>query len=179
VCEILSCIYGCYLIIKLASMCDTSILYRGPSIAATYQVSVHFAKRFQRRRFFMNRPISNTNCLCWPCLLTDPKWAIFIEGLGGSIYGRPSIKIAHLGSVNKHGQHRQFVLLIGRFPKNLLLRNRLAKWTETWFHSCYLSSFGSFCQAVSEKIFYESTNQQHELPVLAMFVNRSCWFVDS
>ena len=36
----------------------------------------------------------------------------------GSIYGRPSIKIAHLGSVNKHGQHRQFVLLIGRFPKN-------------------------------------------------------------
>ena len=25
VCEILSCIYGCYLIIKLTSMCDTSI----------------------------------------------------------------------------------------------------------------------------------------------------------
>ena len=24
-CEILSCIYGCYLIIKLTSMCDTSI----------------------------------------------------------------------------------------------------------------------------------------------------------
>jgi hypothetical protein len=42
------------------------------------------------------------------------------------------------------------------------------------FHSCYLSSFGSFCQVVSEeKIFYESTNQQHELPVLAMFVNGS------
>ena len=39
----------------------------------------------------------------------------------GSIYGRPSIKIAHFGSVNKHGQHRQFVLLIGRFIKNLLL----------------------------------------------------------
>jgi hypothetical protein len=42
------------------------------------------------------------------------------------------------------------------------------------FHSCYLSSFGSFGQAVSEeKICYESTNQQHELPVLAMFVNGS------
>jgi hypothetical protein len=38
----------------------------------------------------------------------------------GSIYGRPSIKLAHFGSVNKHGQHRQFVLLIGRFIKNLL-----------------------------------------------------------
>ena len=33
----------------------------------------------------------------------------------GSIYGRPSIKIANFGSVNKHGQHSQFVLLIGRF----------------------------------------------------------------
>ena len=50
---------------------EMSILYRGPSIAATYQVSVNFTKRFQRRRFFMNRPISNTNCLCWSCLLTD------------------------------------------------------------------------------------------------------------
>jgi hypothetical protein len=28
-----------------------SILYRGPSIDASYQVSVHLAKRFQRRRF--------------------------------------------------------------------------------------------------------------------------------
>jgi hypothetical protein len=42
------------------------------------------------------------------------------------------------------------------------------------FHSCYISSFGSFGQAVSEdNIFYESANQQHELPVLAMFVNGS------
>jgi hypothetical protein len=97
-------------------------LYRGPSIDATYHVSVHLAKRFRSRRFLGNLPISNTNCLCWPCLLTDPKWAIFIEGLP---------KIAHFGSVNKHGQHRQFVLLIGRFIKNLLLWNRLAKWTET------------------------------------------------
>jgi hypothetical protein len=50
-----------------------SNLYRGPSVDATYHVSVHLAKRFQSRRFFTNRPISNTNCLCWPCLLTDPK----------------------------------------------------------------------------------------------------------
>jgi hypothetical protein len=28
-----------------------SILYRGPSIDASYQVSVHLAKRFQMRRF--------------------------------------------------------------------------------------------------------------------------------
>ena len=30
---------------------EISILYRGPSIDASYQVSVYLAKRFQRRRF--------------------------------------------------------------------------------------------------------------------------------
>jgi Zn-finger protein len=48
-----------------------SNLYRGPSKDASYQVSVHFAKRFQRRIFFRNQPIRNKNCLWWPCLLTD------------------------------------------------------------------------------------------------------------
>jgi hypothetical protein len=45
-------------------------LYRGPPIYASYQISVHLATRFQRRRFFRNRPIRNKNCLWWPCLLT-------------------------------------------------------------------------------------------------------------
>ena len=33
---------------------------------ASYQVSIHLAKRFQRRRFFRNQPIRNKNGLCWP-----------------------------------------------------------------------------------------------------------------
>ena len=48
-----------------------SNLYREPSIDASYQVSVHLAKQFQRRRMFRNQPIRNRNCLQWPCLLTD------------------------------------------------------------------------------------------------------------
>jgi hypothetical protein len=48
-----------------------SKLYRGPSIDASYQFSVHLAKTFQRRRFKKNRPIRNKNCLWWPCLLMD------------------------------------------------------------------------------------------------------------
>ena len=43
---------------------EMSILYRGPSIDASYQVSVHLARRFRRRRFFRN-------CMWWPCLLTN------------------------------------------------------------------------------------------------------------
>ena len=50
---------------------EMSNLYRGPSIDSSYQVSVHFAKRFQRRRFFRNQPYRNKNCLWLPCLLTD------------------------------------------------------------------------------------------------------------
>ena len=34
---------------------EMSNLYRGPSIDASYKVSVHLAKLFQRRRFFSNR----------------------------------------------------------------------------------------------------------------------------
>ena len=48
-----------------------SNLYRELSKDASYQVSIQLAKRFQRRRFYKNRPIRNKNCLWWPCLLTD------------------------------------------------------------------------------------------------------------
>jgi hypothetical protein len=40
-------------------------------VDASYQVSAHMAKQFQRRRFFRNRPIRNKNCMWRPCLLTN------------------------------------------------------------------------------------------------------------
>jgi hypothetical protein len=40
-------------------------------VDASYQVSVHMAKQFQRRICFRNRPIRNKNFMWWPCLLTD------------------------------------------------------------------------------------------------------------
>ena len=48
-----------------------SILYREHSIDASYQISIHLGKRFQRRRFVRNQQIRNKNCLWWPCLLMD------------------------------------------------------------------------------------------------------------
>ena len=42
------------------------------------------------------------------------------------------------------------------------------------FHRCFLPSFISFGQAVSEeKLFQKSTNKKQELPMMAMFVNGS------
>ena len=40
-------------------------------------------------------------------------------------------------------------------------------------HKCFLPSFGSFGQTVSEKILQKMTNQKQELLVFAMFVNGS------
>ena len=76
--------------------------YRGLSIDASYQVSVHLAKRFQRRRFFRNQPIRNKNCLWWPCLLTDRDEM-------SKIYRRHSINASYQVSVHlvKGFQRRQ------------------------------------------------------------------------
>ena len=48
---------------------EMSNLYRGPSIDASYQVSFHLAKCYQRR--FLKIGQSNKNCLWRPCLLMD------------------------------------------------------------------------------------------------------------
>jgi hypothetical protein len=61
------CLWRLCLLMNPAEM---SNLYRGPSKDASYQVSVHLAKRFQRRRFFRTHPIRNKNFLWWPCFLT-------------------------------------------------------------------------------------------------------------
>jgi hypothetical protein len=58
-----NCLWWPYLLMDRDEM---STIYRRPPIDDTYQVSVHLAKRFQRRRFFRNQPIRNKNCLWWP-----------------------------------------------------------------------------------------------------------------
>jgi hypothetical protein len=70
-----------------------SSLYWEPSIYAAYEVSVHLAKRFQRRRLFRNQPIRNKNCLWWPYLLTDRHKM-------SNLYRRPSIDASYPVSVH-------------------------------------------------------------------------------
>jgi hypothetical protein len=70
-----------------------SNLYRGPSIDASYHVSVHLAKQFQRIRIFRHRSIRNKNCLWQPRLLTDQdKMSI--------LYREPSIDTFNQVSVH-------------------------------------------------------------------------------
>ena len=89
-----------------------SNFYRGPSIDASYQVSVHLDKWFQRRRFFLNRPIRNKNCLWRPCLLMDRDEM-------SNRYRGPSIDASYQISVHlgKRFQRR-------RFFRNQPIRNK-------------------------------------------------------
>ena len=72
---------------------EMSTLYRAPSIDASYQVLVHLAKRFQRRKFKKNWLIRNKNCLWRPCLLMD--WDKM-----SNLYKGPSIDASYQVSVH-------------------------------------------------------------------------------
>jgi Zn-finger protein len=109
-----------------------------PSICASHQVSVHLAKQFQRRIFFLNRPIRNKNCLWWPCMLTDQD--------------------------EMRTFHRCFLPSFGLFgelvSEEKIFRNRPIRNKNCLWWPCLLtnrdemSSFSSFGHAVSEeKIF--------------------------
>jgi hypothetical protein len=68
-------------------------LYRGLSIDGSYQVSVHLARWFQRRRLKKNRPIRNKNCLWRPCLLMD------LDEIS-NLYRGPSIDASYQVSIH-------------------------------------------------------------------------------
>jgi hypothetical protein len=93
-----------------------STLYRGPSKDASYQISIHLAKRLQRRRFFRYQPIRNKNCLWWPCLLTD-RYEI------SDLYRGPSIDASYQISVHLA---KRFLRKI--FKKNRPIRNKNCLW---------------------------------------------------
>jgi hypothetical protein len=134
-----------------------SNLYRASSKDASYQISIHLTKQFQRRRFFNNQPIRNKNRLWRPCLLTDwdemsnlyrgpsidasyhvsihlakrfqSKKSSPLKLLGqmnrnlvGCILGRCSIKIAHLVPIRLQTWPSQAILVSDwSISKNLLL----------------------------------------------------------
>ena len=69
---------------------EISNLYRGPSIDASYQVSVHVVSE---EEIFRNRPIRNKNRLWWPCLLMD-------RDRMSNLYRGPSIEASYQVSVH-------------------------------------------------------------------------------
>ena len=154
-----------------------SNLYRGPSIDASYQVSFHLAKRFQRRRFleieqfglavsekiFRNQPIRNKNCLWQPCLLMDQDEI-------SNLYRRLSIDASYQVSIHlaKQFQRREDLKKLANQKQELPVAamfvhrsGRNEQSLQRTFHRCFLQSFGWFGLAVSEeKIFLKLANQK-------------------
>jgi hypothetical protein len=61
---------------------EMSNIYRGPSKDASYQVSVHLAKRFQRRRFLeIDQSETRIACGGHVCQWIEKKLATFTEDL--------------------------------------------------------------------------------------------------
>jgi hypothetical protein len=79
-------------------------------VDASYQVSVHMAKQFQRRRFFRNWPIRNKNCMWWPCLLIDRDEMSNLQR-GHSIDASYQVSVVAI-FVNRWGRNEQSQLLI-------------------------------------------------------------------
>jgi hypothetical protein len=98
---------------------DITNIYRGLSIDASYQVLVYLAKRFQRRRIFLNWPIKKKNCLWQPCLLTDQDEMC-------NLYRGPSIDTSYKDSAH----------LVKRFQRKRLFRNRPIRSKNCMWRSC-------------------------------------------
>ena len=99
-----------------------SNVYRGPSNDASYQISIHLAKRLQRRIFFRNQPIRNKNCLWWPCLLTDRDEM-------SNLYRGPS----------KDASYQVSIHLTNRFQRRRFFRNQPTRNKNCLWRSCLLT----------------------------------------
>jgi hypothetical protein len=129
-----------------------SILYRGSSKDASYQVSIHLAKRFQMRWICLNQSIRNKNCLWRPCLLTDRDEM-------RKLYRGPAIDTPYQVSVHLATRfQRRRLLKIGQSETELPMAAMFVNGSgqneqslERTFHRCFLPSFTSFGWGVSEE----------------------------
>ena len=117
-----------------------SNLYRRQFIDAFYHVSFHLTKRLQRRFFFRNRPIRNKNCLWWPCLLTNRDEM-------SHCHKGPSIDASYQVLTNQKEE-----LPVAAMFDNVSELNQQSLYRI--FQGCFLPSFSSFGQVVSEQIFF-------------------------
>ena len=146
-----------------------SNLYRGHSIDASYQISVHFAKRFQRRRF---QKLTNQKqeLPATAMFLTNHEMSnldSFLPNFNSFEKVVAEEKIFRNQPINQ----KQELPVAAMFVNGLELNEQSLQRT---FQGCFLPSFDSFSQAVSEKkIFQKSTNQKQELAVAAIFVSGS------
>ena len=133
--------------------------YKEPSIGTSYQVLVHLARRFQRRRFFLeNQQVRNKNCLWWPYL--SIIWAEM-----SNLYKGPPIDASYQVSFHlaKRIQRRRFFWKSTNQKQELPVADmfvngsgRNVQSLKRTFHRCFLPCFDSFGLAVSEETIFNN-----------------------
>ena len=123
-------------------------------VNASYQVSVHMAKQFQRRIFFRKQPIRYKNCMWWPCLLTDRDEM-------SNLQSKRTFHRCFLTSFNTFGQAVSEEKIFTNRPirnKNCLWwpclvmdHNKMCTLLERTFNRCFLPSFSLFGWGFSEQ----------------------------
>ena len=101
-----------------------SNLYREPSKDASYQVSIHLAKRFQRRRIFRNQPIRNKNGLSRPCLSTHRDEM-------SNLYRGSAIDASYQVSVHLAKRCQRRFLKIGQSETRIAYGGHVCWWIRT------------------------------------------------
>jgi hypothetical protein len=160
-----------------------NIVYRGPSIDASYQVSVHLAKRFQRRRFFFKSANQKQ-------VLT--VMAMFVNGSRQNVQSLENLAKGnmsfchHLVSVVCHPFTFHILIFSSKNPQpNELKFGRKHLWkvlckecTFWTFHRCFPPSFSSFGQALSEEKIFKNRPIRNKnclwWPCLVMDHNKMC-----
>jgi hypothetical protein len=132
---------------------EMSNLYRGPSIDASYQFSVHFAKRFQRR--FLTR--GSVGWACIAHLTIEWYWSKFQREI--------------IITLKKQQPSWMEGGAVGHNFERNTPRDHLCQ--VCTLHRCFLSSLAPFGQTVSEeKIFLTLANQKKDWINLGGHV---CW----
>ena len=120
---------------------------------------------FTGEDLFRNQPIRNKNCLWWPCLLMDrDEMSNHNRGLSIDASYQVSVHLTNRfqrrriwpsgfrGKDFQKSTNQKQELLVAAMSVNGSGRNEHS--SQRTFHRCFLPSFGSFGQAVSEeKIF--------------------------
>jgi hypothetical protein len=151
-----------------------SNLYRGPTIDASYQVSYHLDKRFQRKSCFRNRPTRNKNCLWLPFLLTTwPPQTILVSDW---MISKKSSPLKPLCQMNRNLVCRMYLWQVlykdcSFHPLSVRLECLIVD-TLGGICRCFPPNFGSLWQSsFREEDFQKSTNLKQELPVAAMLMD--------
>ena len=116
----------------------------GPSIDASYQVSIHFGQAVSEEKIFRNRPIRNKNCLWWPYLLMNrDEMSNLYRRLSKDTPYQVSIQLAKpfqrrrffQKSTNQKQEWSVTAMFVNRSGRN-------EQPSQRTFHRCFLPSFG-------------------------------------